>query len=154
MRRNCSPGLAALVALIAGSISACGGGNCGSDLASGDVCPGPVYGYARVEVTVQQLDGTPASGRQGFVSCGDIIGAYGARTNADGQFVVEPVYTNGDTVLSPHPPRAGDGSFLVNCAVNAEVRRDVVARDSVIVPFAPTQPEIETIVVELHEPGS
>jgi hypothetical protein len=152
MTRNCSLGLATLLTLLSGALSGCGG-SCGGGLAAGDLCPGPVYGYARVEVTVRQLDGTPASERQGFVSCGDVIGAYGGQTNAGGQFVVEPVYSNIDTIWSPHPPRAADGSFLVNCAVNAEVRRDVVARDSVVVPFAPTRPEIQLIAVELQEPG-
>ncbi len=153
MTPNCSLGLATLLTLLSGALSACWGGSCGGGLAAGDLCPGPVYGYARVEVTVRQLDGTPASGRQGFVSCGDVIGSYGDQTNAAGQFVVEPVYSNIDTIWSPHPPRAADGSFLVNCAVNAEVRRDLVARDSVVVPFAPTRPKITSVAIELHEPS-
>ena len=153
MNRNCSRGFATLLTLCTGSLSACGGGSCGDSLGAGDVCPGPVYGYARVEVTVRYLDGTPAIGRQGFVNCGDVIGSYGGQTNAVGRFIVQPVYSNADTVLWPHPPRGPDGGFLVSCAVNAEVRRDVVARDSVVVPFAPTRQEVSPIVVELREPG-
>jgi hypothetical protein len=152
VKRNCCLALATLLSLLTGSITACGRG-CGGGLAAADICPGPVYGYARVEVTVLRVDGTPAAGRQGFVSCGDVIGAYGAHTNADGRFVVEPVYSNTDTVFSPHPPRGADGGFLVSCAVNAEVRRDVVARDSVVVPFAPTRPGVTSIAIELREPS-
>jgi hypothetical protein len=153
MKRNCPRGLATLLALLTGSINACGGGTCGDALGAGDICPGPVYGYARVEVTVRQLDGTSAAGRQGFVSCGDVIGSYGDLTNAAGRFVVEPVYANFDTLFSPHPPRADDGGFLVNCGVYAEVRRDVFAQDSVAVPFAPTRVEIRSIAIELREPS-
>ena len=99
------------------------------------------------------LDGSPAAGRQGFVNCGDVNGVYSGLTNANGRFVVEPVYANADTVFLPHPPRGADGGFLASCAVNAEVRRDVVARDSVVVPFAPTRQGVTPIVVELREPG-
>ena len=152
MNRNYCRGLVTLLSLLTGSLHACGRG-CGGSPAAADLCPGPVYGYARVEVTVRELDGTPAAGRQGFVSCGDVIGAYGEQTNADGRFVVEPVYSNVDTVFLPHPPRGADGSFLASCAVNAEVRRDVVARDSVVVPFAPTRPGVTPVVIELREPG-
>jgi hypothetical protein len=150
---NCPRGLAALLALLTGSILSCGGGSCGDALGAGDVCPPPVYGYARVAVTVLQLDGTPAAGRQGFVNCGDVIGSYGDLTNGAGRFLVEPVYSNFDTLFSPHPPRTPDGGFLVTCRVNAEVRRDVFASDSVAVPFAPTRIEVRPIAVELREPG-
>jgi hypothetical protein len=151
--RNCSRGSATLLTLLTGSILSCGGGSCGDVLAVGDVCPSPVYGYARVAVTVLQLDGTPAAGRQGFVNCGDVVGSYGDLTNSAGQFVAEPVYSNFDTLFSPHPPRTPDGGFLVNCRVNAEVRRDVFASDSVAVPFAPTRIGVTPIAVELREPG-
>jgi hypothetical protein len=64
---------------------------------------------------------------------------------------VEPVYTNADTLFRPHPPRDPGGRFLVNCAVTAEVRRDVVVRDSVVVPFAQTRQEVAPVLVELRE---
>jgi hypothetical protein len=87
------------------------------------------------------------------VSCGDVIGAYGNRTDDNGRFVVEPVYANADTLFSPHPPRAADGTFLVSCTINAEVRRDVVARDSMVIPFVPTQVDVTSTLIELREPG-
>ena len=152
MNRSFSLGVATLLSLLTGSINACGRG-CGGNPAASDLCPGPVYGYARVEVTARLLDGTPAAGRQGFVNCGDVDGVYSALTNANGRFVVEPVYSNADTVFLPHPPRGADGSFLASCEVNAEVRLDVVARDSVVVPFAPTRQGVTPVVIELREPA-
>jgi hypothetical protein len=104
-----------------------------------------------VEGTVLRLDGTAAAGRQAFVSCGDLIGAYSEHTDDAGRFAVEAVYTNADTLFRPHPPRDPGGRFLVNCDVTAEVRRDVVVRDSVVVPFAQTRQEVAPVLVELRE---
>ena len=134
-------------------LSACGGGSCGTGVAASDLCPGPTYGYAAVEGRVLRLDGTPAVDRQTFVSCGEVIGSYGEHTDRAGRFAVRPVYSNADTLFHPHPPRGPDGGFLVTCGISAEVRRDVVARDSVVVPFAPTRQSVTAVIVELREPA-
>ena len=130
-------------------LGACGGSGCGGGAA--DICPPPTYGYARVEGTVLRNDGTPAAGRQAFVSCGDLIGGYGDHTDNAGRFAVNAVYGNEDTLFHPHPPRDANGSFLVDCSISAEVRRDTVLRDAVVVPFAQSRRDIVPVIVELRE---
>jgi hypothetical protein len=150
--RGHRPDLAALTcAALVSRLAACGGDGCDAGPAAGDVCPGPTYGYARVEGTLHQLDGTPAVNRQVFVSCGDVIGGYGDHTDGAGRFSVQPVYSNADTILFPHPPRDVAGNFLVHCGVGGELRYNVFVRDSALVPFAPTRAAVSAVQVSLVE---
>jgi hypothetical protein len=137
-----------LVALLAG----CGGNGCDAGaLGAGDICPGPVDGFAHVEIIVLHADGSPAVSRQTFLSCGDAVGTYSDLTNPDGRLIVDPVYSPQDTLLFPFPPRAPDGSFLVDCGASAEVRPNSFVRDSFPVRFAPSRDEILPSLIELRE---
>jgi hypothetical protein len=107
-----------------------------------------------VDGTLHQLDGTPAVNRQVFVSCGDVIGGYGDHTDGAGRFSVQPVYSNADTILFPHPPRDAAGNFLVRCGVGGELRYNVFVRDSAVVPFAPTRAGVTAVQVSLVESAS
>lgn len=148
-----SPAVLAFPIVLLAVVTGCWRGGCDSGPAGADVCPGPTYGYARVEGTLHQFDGTPAVNRQVFVSCGDAIGAYSDHTDGAGRFAVQPVYGSVDTILFPHPPRDAAGNFLVTCAVGGEVRYDVFVRDSAVVPFAPTRAGMTTVHVSLAEPA-
>ncbi|HEU4681588.1 MAG TPA: hypothetical protein VFS51_07580 [Gemmatimonadales bacterium] len=133
---------------------ACVGGSCGSgSLGAGDICPGPVYGYARVDGTVLYADGTPAVGKVTFVNCENDVVGYDDVTDGEGRFTVRPAYSTYDTITVPLPPRGPDGSFDLSCEANSRIRPETVVRESLAVRFTPTQQGVITSTVQLQEPG-
>jgi hypothetical protein len=137
-----------LLALLGG----CGGGPCDAGaLGASNICPAPVYGYAHVEIIVLHADATPVVGRQAFLSCGDVVGGYGELTDRQGRFVVSPVYSVADSILYPFPPRAPDGSFQVQCGASAEIRPNIIVRETFPLRFSPTRDAVTPSLIELRE---
>jgi len=118
-------------------------GRCGVGGAA-SVCPPPSSGFAVVEGTVVNAEGSLLSGKQVYVSCGSVVGAYDQRTNARGEFRIVLTYGSPE---GP-PPRDGDGMFRLTCRVFAV---GLTAVDTVVVPFAPTRDAVNPVAVALRE---
>lgn len=141
------PALGVLSALL---LSCGGNGSC--DDTSGDVCPPPTYGHARVTGTALRSDGSPIVGKEARVGCGDVVGGYSDPTNAEGRFSMSLGYAVEDTTVYPFPPRAADGSFEVSCIVFLELSSTVTLRqEAVPVRFTRSEADVVPTVVELRE---
>ena len=136
--------LSILIGLGAGIVLACAdNGRCGaSSVAS--VCPPPAVGFAVVEGTLLSATGSVMSGRQVYVSCGPVVGAYDQRTNTRGAFRIALSYGS----LEGPPPLDADGMFRLSCRVFAV---GLPANDIVTVPFAPKPEAVIPISVLLQE---
>jgi hypothetical protein len=133
-------------------LTGCEGGGCGGAAGAADVCPPPVYGYAVVQGHAFLGDGKPIVGKQAYVGCGDVVGAYDDITDSRGYFDVRPVYAVDDTVLYPFPPRHPDGSFDLRCQANLQLDSDrVLRKDPLLVRFAPTRETVVPTMTELRE---
>jgi hypothetical protein len=139
-------------AMIVAAVGCGGNGDCSDGAGPAAPCPLPEYGYARVEGTVLYADASPAPLVQVSVIC-QPPGLNSNYTDQQGRYSVSLVYTSGDTINDPLPPRAPDGSFELPCEASAEVRPQVVARDSVAVRFSPSWSAVTPSVVELREPA-
>jgi hypothetical protein len=134
------------------TVAGCEVGSCGGSAGASDVCPPAVYGYGLVWGQVLRSDGSPAAGKQTYVSCGDVVGSWDARTDADGRFEVRPVYAVMDTLLYPFPPREPNGSFDLSCQAGLLLAQDLVIRKNpLVVRFTPTREAVVTTTVELRE---
>ena len=136
-------------------LSSCaGGGDCGGMGGDGMFCPPPASGFAQINGRALRSDGSPVVGKQAYVSCGDVVGAYNDGTDAAGNFEVRPVYAVMDTLLYPYPPRAADGSFTLSCRAHLQLASDnLLVQDPLEVRFAPSAADIVPTVVELREPA-
>jgi hypothetical protein len=131
-------GFAVGIALACVDDGRCGGGGTAS------VCPPPSSGFAVVEGTVVDSEGSPLSGKQVYVSCGSVVGAYDQRTNARGAFRIALTYGS----LEGPPPLDGDGMFRLTCRVFAV---GLTPTGTVTVPFAPTRDAVIPVSVVLQE---
>jgi hypothetical protein len=129
----------------------CGGGTCDDGVAAADFCGPPHYGYARVEGSALSLDGSPISGRDAYVGCGDAVGAYSDRTDNEGGFRVNLIYAVFDTLRHPFPPREPDGGFILKCVASLALRSGAILVDSLSVHFAPSRTDVVPSNVELRE---
>jgi hypothetical protein len=133
-------------------LASCDGGGCGGAAGASEVCPPPSYGYALVRGQALWSDGSPIAGKQAYVGCGDVVGAYDDTTDDQGRFEVRPIYAVADTMLYPFPPRNTDGSFDLSCQANLQVAHDLILRrDPLVVRFAPTIETIMATTTELRE---
>jgi hypothetical protein len=136
------------------AVGGCGGNGDCSDLAGAAApCPPSEYGYARVEGTVLYADASPAVLVETIVDCQSEVGRSSNFTDQQGRYQVSLVYTSTDTVSVPLPPRAPDGSFQLPCEASAELRPQVVVRESVDVRFSTTWSTVTPAVVDLREPA-
>ena len=135
-------------------VSCWGGGDCGGIGGAGDMCPPPVSGYAQVNGRALRSDGSPIVGKQAYVGCGDVVGAYNDGTDPAGNFEVRLLYSVHDTLLYPYPPRAADGSFTISCQANLQLTsNNLLSVSPLLVRFAPTAAGVVPNVVELREGG-
>ena len=133
-------------------LAGCESGECGGSAGSSSVCPPPIYGYAVVQGQALRSDGSPIAGKQAYVGCGDPVGAYNDRTDAQGHFEVRPLYGVHDTLSYPLPARHADGSFDVSCQANLQLASDqIIRKDPLVVRFAPTPQAVVPTTMELRE---
>jgi hypothetical protein len=119
-------------------LARCNTGACDSASSASDGCGPPVYGYAGVQGDAADAAGAPIPGKDAWVACGDVVGAYSDQTDTQGRFQVGLVYAVFDTMLYPFPPRDPDGSFQVDCSVSLRVSAELLLlREHVPVRFAP-----------------
>jgi hypothetical protein len=142
------PGLTAAAVILVG----CEQGECGGTSGSNDVCPPPVYGFARVTGRVLRSDGTVVVGKPAYVACGDVVGAYSDVTDAGGHFDVRLSYAVFDTLLYPFPPRAANGSFDLECTGSLSVNSDVfIVKSPLVVTFAQSREAVVPTETEWQE---
>jgi hypothetical protein len=140
------------LAVIAGGLAACGRGDCGGAAGANDVCPPPVYGYARITGRVLRSDGTAVAGKPAYVACGDAVGAYSDVTDGGGHFDLHLRYAVFDTLLYPFPPRAVNGSFDLDCAGSLSVNSSVlIVKNPLVVNFAPSLAAVVATETEWRE---
>jgi hypothetical protein len=141
--------------LAAAMLASCGEtGDCGSGGATAP-CPEPIYGWARVNGSALNEDGTPMAGERVLFFCPAGVGANDGLTDAAGRFSVFLTYAVADTLQQPFPPRQPDGSFSLECEARLmRAGTEVATWGSFQIPFGPTEAELVESEVELRLPGN
>lgn len=142
--------------LLAGALLlGCGGNDCGEGGGgTSTTCPPAASAFGKVIGSALRSDGSPVVHKRAFVACGDAVGLSEDGTDEAGNFEVHLAYAVSDTILSPYPPRAVDGSFELRCLAHLEITSQIqLVQDPVFVRFAPSEAQVTATLVELREPA-